>query len=151
MGFQATVVQKKLEEAGFEPKLAFGITAVLERDVVGDVEARLVSREYLDARMAEVRADIAEWRAETKSEIAETKSEVAALRADTKTEISDLRATTRTEIAELRTETRTEIAALRAEMRTEIGALKADLIKWMVTLTFGSTLAVVIAMLRLFK
>jgi hypothetical protein len=45
MVFQATVVQKKLEE----PKLAFGLASVLERDVVDDLESRLVTREYLDA------------------------------------------------------------------------------------------------------
>ena len=38
MPFQATVVQKKLEEAGFETKLAYGIESVLETDVVGELE-----------------------------------------------------------------------------------------------------------------
>jgi hypothetical protein len=69
MAFQATVVQKKLEEAGFEPRLAFGLTAVLERDVVDDLESRLVTREYLDARVAELRADL-------RSEISSLKGEM---------------------------------------------------------------------------
>ncbi len=43
MAFQATVVQRKLEEAGFEPKLAFAIAEVLERDVIPDMKVDLVT------------------------------------------------------------------------------------------------------------
>jgi hypothetical protein len=100
MAFQATLVQKKLEEAGFEPRLAFGLAAVLERDVVDDLESRLVTREYLDARLAEFRADL-----------------------------------------------RVELGTV----RTEISGLKAEMIKWMAGLVGGSTLAIIIALLRLAK
>ena len=105
--FQATVVQKKLEEAGFEPKLAFGLASVLERDVVDDLESRLVTREYLDAKLAELRAEF------------------------------------RTELASVRTEIGT--------VRTEMISLKAEMIKWMAGLVGGSTLAIIIALLRLAK
>ena len=67
MTFQATVVQKKLEEAGFDTKLAYGITAVLERDVVGELEDKVVTKEYfdsrLDAKVAELRAEMIKWMA----------------------------------------------------------------------------------------
>ena len=61
MVFQATVVQKELEEAGFDTKLAYGITAVPERDVVGELEGKVVTKEYLDSRLD---AKVAELRAE---------------------------------------------------------------------------------------
>jgi hypothetical protein len=51
MPFQATVVQKKLEEAGFETKLAYGIASVLETDVVGELENRFVTKEYFDTKL----------------------------------------------------------------------------------------------------
>jgi hypothetical protein len=111
MAFHATVVQKKLEEAGFEPRLAFGLASVLERDVVDDLEVRLVTREYLDARLAELKSEL------------------------------------KTEIASLRTELRTDIGAV----RTDMSGLKAELIKWMTGLVGGSTLAIIIALLRVAK
>jgi hypothetical protein len=62
MPFQATVVQKKLEEAGFETKLAYGIAFVLETDVVGELENRVVTK-YLDAKLAELKVDMIKWMA----------------------------------------------------------------------------------------
>jgi hypothetical protein len=88
MAFQATVVQKKLEEAGFEPKLAYGLTAVLERDVVDDLQSRLVTREYFDARLAELKAEL---RVELRTEIGAVRTEMSGLRAELKTEIAGLR------------------------------------------------------------
>jgi hypothetical protein len=49
MPFQATLVQKRLKEAGFETKLPYGIACVLAIDVVGELENRFISKEYLDA------------------------------------------------------------------------------------------------------
>lgn len=67
MAFQPTAVQKKLEEAGFDSKLAYGLTAVLEADVVRDLEERLVTKEYFDARLAasvaELKAEMIKWMA----------------------------------------------------------------------------------------
>jgi hypothetical protein len=67
MGFQATTVQKKLEDAGFETRLAYGITAVLERDVVGELEDKIVTKDFLDSRLdakiAELLADMIKWMA----------------------------------------------------------------------------------------
>jgi hypothetical protein len=111
MAFQATVVQKKLEEAGFEPRLAFGLASVLERDVVDDLESRLVTREYLDARLAELRAEL------------------------------------RTEIGAVRT----EMSGLRADFKTEIADLRSELIKWMAGFVGGSTLAIILTLLRALK
>jgi ribosomal protein L29 len=136
MPFQATVVQKKLEEAGFEPKLAFGLTAVLERDVVAEAENRFVTREYLDARLAELKAEL--------------KTEISELRTELKTEISELRAELRTEIAALRTEiagVRTEIAGV----RTEMSGLRAELNKWMAGMVGGPTLVIILTLLRVVK
>lgn len=63
MSFQATAVQTKLEDAGFDAKLAYGLTAVLETDVVRGLEQRLVTKDYLDARLAELKMDMIEWMA----------------------------------------------------------------------------------------
>lgn len=63
MSFQATVVQKKLEEAGFDTKLAYGITSVLEAHVVADMEQRLVTKDYLDAKISELKAETIKWMA----------------------------------------------------------------------------------------
>jgi hypothetical protein len=63
MPFQATVVQKKLEEAGFETKLAYGLASVCETEVVGEFENRFVTKEYLDAKLAELKVDMIKWMA----------------------------------------------------------------------------------------
>ncbi|HKZ96724.1 MAG TPA: hypothetical protein VJ045_07060 [Hyphomicrobiaceae bacterium] len=61
MGFQATVVQRKLEEAGFDSKQAYGLTAVLETQVISDLEVRLVTRDHLDAKLAELKVELIKW------------------------------------------------------------------------------------------
>lgn len=91
MTFHATAVQKKLEDAGFDAKLAYGLTAVLEADIVRDLQDRLVTKEYLDL---------------TKEYL------------DTRLE-------------------------------TKLAELKAEMIKWMVGLVGGSTLAILVALFRL--
>jgi len=93
MPFQAAVVQKRLEDAGFESKLAYGLTAVLARDIVGELEAELVTKEYLDACLA----------------------------------------------------------ALRSEFKSELSILKVEVIKWMAGMIVGSTLAIIITLLRIMK
>ena len=114
MPFQATVVQKKLEQAGFDSKLAYGIAAVLESDVVGDLEDRLVTRDYFDARLAELDARMAKFEARIETRLAGFDVKLAGF--DVKL----------------------------AEQKTE-------LIKWMVGLTAGSTLTIILTLLRLVK
>lgn len=63
MAFQATIVQRKLEEAGFDSKQAFGLTSVLETQVIADQETRLVTRDHLDAKLAELKVDLIKWMA----------------------------------------------------------------------------------------
>ena len=138
MTFQATVVQEKLEEAGFDAKLAFGLTAVLERNVVAEAENRFVTREYLDARLEKLRAEL-------KSDIAEVRAQQDTLRGQ---QAADTRVITG-EIAALRAEMQGEIAALRAEMQGSIAALRGEMIKWFVGIMGGTALAVLLGLLRL--
>ena len=104
MTFQSTIVQKKLEDAGFDPKQALGLAAVLESDVVANLEARFVTREYLDARLAELKAEL-----------------------------------------------KTEIGGIMVALKTEISGIKFEMIKWMAGMIGGSTLAIIVALLRLTK
>ena len=121
MPFQATVVQKKLEQAGFDSKLAYGIAAVLESDVVGDLEDRLVTRDYFDARIAELDARMAKFEARIETRLAGFDVKLAGF--DVKLAGFDVKL---------------------AEQKTE-------LIKWMVGLTAGSTLTIILTLLRLVK
>jgi hypothetical protein len=81
MAFRATAYQKRLEEAGLEPKMALAQAAAMEEFVVSE----LVTKEYLDSRLdafeakfdgklaalrAELKADIAALRGEFKADIA---------------------------------------------------------------------------------
>jgi hypothetical protein len=77
MPFRATAYQKRLEEAGFEPKMAHAQAAAMEEFVISE----LVTKDYLDAKLSEVRSEISALRAELKGEI-------ATLRADFRTEIA---------------------------------------------------------------
>ena len=138
MTFQSTVVQKKLEDAGFEPKLAHGLTAVLEQDIATSSDAKYVTRDYLDNRLGELRS-------ETKIEFAAVRSEISELKA----EVSELRSEFRTEVSELRSELRTEISGLRSETKIEIAGLKAELLKWTFGMVAASTITILIAIIRL--
>lgn len=132
MTFQATVVQEKLEKAGFDARQAYGLAAVLERDVVRELEEKLVTRDYLDARLAELKSEL--------------RTDAASLRTELKTDAASLR----TEFARLQSETKSEIAGLKADMSMH----RAELIKWMVGLTFGAitvNAAIMAAMVRFLK
>lgn len=82
MEFDATVVQRKLEAAGFEPRLACGLTAVLEPHVVPSLQRGWVTREHMEARVAEAVA-------ETKAKMLEQFAELHALHARTDLAIRD--------------------------------------------------------------
>lgn len=109
----------------FSPRNASGIAHAITR-AVESTTAQLVTRDQLDARLAEVKAEIA-----------------------------DLRAELRTENASLRAELRTENASLRAEMRTGNASLRAEMHQlirgqtiWM-TSTMVGTAGVIIAAIKL--
>jgi hypothetical protein len=85
MPFRATAYQKRLEEAGFDPKMALAQAAAMEEFVVSE----LVTRDYLDARLSEVRSEL--------------KGEISALRAELKPDITTLRGDFRAEIAAVET------------------------------------------------
>ena len=143
MTFQATVVQEKLEKAGFDARQAYGLAAVLERDVVRELEEKLVTRDYLDARLAELKSEL---RTDAASLRTELKTDAASLRTELKTDAASLR----TEFARLQSETKSEIAGLKADMSMH----RAELIKWMVGLTFGAitvNAAIMAAMVRFLK
>ncbi|MEL6290425.1 MAG: hypothetical protein AAFQ44_01350 [Pseudomonadota bacterium] len=147
--FQSTVVQKKLEDAGFEPKLAHGLTAVLEQDIAASSDAKYVTRDYLDNRLGEMRSESKIEFAAVRSEITDVKEEVSELRSEVRTEISGLRSELRTEISGLRSELRTEISGLRSETKVEIAGLKAELLKWTFGMIAASTITILIAIIRL--
>ena len=134
MTFQATVVQKKLEEAGFEPKLAFGITAVLERDVVDDLETKLVTKEYLDARLAELRGDMRADLSDLRSEMSKMQGEMSKFQAEMRNDISRQQA---------------DMGRQQAETRALISELRSEMIKWFVAIVGGVGVTVLLAVLRM--
>ena len=138
MTFQATVVQKKLEEAGFEPKLAFGITAVLERDVVDDLETRLVTKEYLDARLAEMRAEI-------RSETSKLQAQMSKLQGDLQSDMSKMQGGLQSDMSKLQA----EMSKMQAETRVLISELRSEMIKWFVAIVGGVGVTVLLAVLRM--
>jgi chromosome segregation ATPase len=71
-----------------------------------------VTKEFVRAEIAGVRAEIADLRGELHTEIAGVRAEIADLRGELHTEIAGVRA----EIADLRGELHTEIAGVRAEI-----------------------------------
>lgn len=137
MTFQATIVQEKLEEAGFDAKLAFGLTAVLERNVVAEAENRFVTREFLDARLEKLRAELKSDNAELKSEL---KSDIAGLKAGLAELKGGLEATKAQQAA--------DTATIRGELTSGLAALRAEMIKWFVGIMCGTALAVLLGLLR---
>jgi hypothetical protein len=115
MAFRATAYQKRLEEAGFDPKMAHAQAAAMEEFVVSE----LVTRDYLDAKLSEARSEL--------------KGEISGLRGDLKGEISALRV-----------ELKGDIATLRGDFRAEIAAVETRLIRWMVGSVGGAALAVIL-------
>jgi len=104
--------------------------------------------------LAEVRAEVSEFRAEAKGEIAklraEMKGDMAELRAELKGDMAELRAELKGDIAELRAETKGEIGTLRAEMRAEIKGLGAALSERMDRIADRTLIRVTVAMAGLF-
>jgi len=80
--------------------------------------------------LAEVRAEVSEFRAEAKGEIAklraEMKGDMAELRAEMKGDMAELRAELKGDMAELRVELKGEIAGLRAELKGDISELRSE-------------------------
>jgi hypothetical protein len=70
MAFRATAYQRRLEEAGFEPKMAYAQAAAMEEFVVSE----MVTKDHLDGKLSELRSelktDIATLRSEFKAELA---------------------------------------------------------------------------------
>jgi len=159
MTFQSTIVQKKLEEAGFETGLAHGLTAVLEQDVIATADNKFVTSDYLDNKlgilrselktdMAELRGDLRDLRSELKGDIAELRSEVRSecgkLRGELHAEIGGLHA----EIGGLRGELHSETSKLGGSLRAEISAFKTEMLRWMIGLIVGATLTILVTLPR---
>lgn len=96
----------------------------LKKQAINDVRAEFVTKDFLKAEIAEVRAElkaeIAEVRAELKAEIAELKAEIVEVRA---------------EIAEVKR----ELSAQIADVRIELQQSKVDILKWV----FGMQVATI--------
>lgn len=128
------------------PRNASAIAHAITRAIEATT-SQLVTRDQLDARTAELRADIAELRAELRTEIGSVRGEIAELRAEMRTEIGSVRG----EIAELRAEMRTEIASVRTEianLRAEMHQLIRAQTLWMTTTMIG-TAGLIIAAIKL--
>ena len=148
MPFQATAVQRKLEDAGFDKRQAYAITEVLESNVVEDLEQRLVTKDYLDARLSELRGELRTDIAAFKSEL---KSEIAGSRSEFKSEIGSLRSEIKSEVSTLRAEFKGERLTLRSELRDEMSAFRFEILKWTFAMVSASTIAIILAMVRLAK
>jgi hypothetical protein len=88
---------RDMERVGFAPEQARGMAEALDKALSTDP---LVTRDYLRAELAELRADM-------RAELAELRAELGGVRA----------------------EIRGEIGGLRTELRGEIGELRAEMIK----------------------
>jgi septal ring factor EnvC (AmiA/AmiB activator) len=99
-------IARDLKASGLTEPQAEALARIFKVRFEAD-RGELVTRDYLDARLADLRAEIGELRSEMRTEIASV----------------------RTEIAELRTELRTETAVLRTEIRTEVAGLRTELAK----------------------
>lgn len=132
MGFQATIVQKKLQDAGFDARQALTIASVLETDVVADLDERLVTRAHFDAA-----------RAQTDAKIAELAANMVAMEARIEKRLAGFES--RMAAFESR------MSSFDAKLDMRIAELRAEMIKWMVGLVAGSTLTIILAMLRLVK
>ncbi len=126
MAFRATSYQQTLEEGGVSPEAARAHTRAMEEFVVSEV----VTREYLDARLDQLRSEF--------------KMDITELRG----EISDLRSEVKTDIAELRNEVKADITGLRSEVNTKIAELETRLVRWMVG-SMAATITILFTLLRL--
>lgn len=70
MPFRATAYQKRLEEAGFEPKMAYAQTAAIEEFVVSELVTSDEMRNRLDAFEVKLDAKLAALRSEIKTDLA---------------------------------------------------------------------------------
>jgi hypothetical protein len=70
MPFRATASQKRLEEAGFEPKMAYAQAAAMEEFVVSELVTTDQFNARLDALELKLDAKLAALRAELKAELA---------------------------------------------------------------------------------
>jgi hypothetical protein len=129
MAFRATAYQKRLEEAGFEPKMAHAQAAAMEEFVVSE----LATRDYLDAKLSEVRSELKATRDYLDAKLSEVRSELKG------------------EISALRAELKGDIATLRGDLRAEIAGVETKLVRWMVGSVGGAALAIILTVLRLTK
>lgn len=144
MALTAPEITEDLQaRTSFSARDASGVVYTISR-MLQDGTANLVTRDQLDARVAELTSQINGSKAELKGEVAELRSEIktglASVRADVagvRGEMADLRsgvgvefANVRKEMAEHRSGGGIEFANVRAEIagvRGEISAAKADL------------------------
>ena len=118
--FDTLATVEKLTEAGVERRQAEAIATSVRDAVSGGAATRM--------DIAELRADIAGFRADIRIGIAESRAEtriaIAECRAGMKVGIAECRAGTKTGIAESRGKIETGIAELRGAIETEFAALK---------------------------
>jgi hypothetical protein len=133
MAFRATASQKRLEEAGFEPKMAHAQAAAMEEFVISE----LVTREYLDAKLSEAHSEF--------------KGELSALRAEVKGDLATLRSELKGDLGALRSELKGDLGTLRGDLRAEIAAAETRLIRWMVGTVGGAALAMILTLMRVMR
>ena len=128
-------VSHSLTAAEFTPAQAAAITAAVQQAAE---HSDHVTTDQFKAGLAELRTEVAGYRAEVTVQIADVAGQIAEQRADT--------AEVRTEIANLDTRLSTQIAEVRTEVagvRTAVANLETKLIRWMVgTVIATATLTV---------
>ncbi len=116
------------------------------------IEERMARLEAVYEHLA-TKSDIAELRGEMKADNAalrgEMKADIAELRNEMKSDNAALRSEIKADIAELRNEMKADNAELRGEMKADMANMRAyfaerenRMIRWMVSLTLGTVVAV---------
>ncbi len=132
-------IARELNSAGVEWEQAQVHAEVITTSVNGALE-QVATKEFVNSKNAEVRAEIAEVRAEiteVRAEITEVRAEITEVRA----EITEVRAEMQTGFAEVRAEMQTGFAeanAKNAELRAENKASQLQQLRWIV----GTILAI---------
>ncbi|MEL6297730.1 MAG: hypothetical protein AAFQ45_04080 [Pseudomonadota bacterium] len=76
MAFHSCIAQKKLKDAGVDPALAHGLTAILEQTVVATAADKLVTRDDLHNRLGELLSDVKSDSAALRGALGDFKSEL---------------------------------------------------------------------------
>ena len=147
MAFQATVVQRKLEKAGFDPAQALELASILEIDVVDHVEQTTVDRVYLDARLDQMQGKLDSRFAAIDAKFANVDARITSVesRLEGRMERGFAEVDGRFVALECRMEARF------AKLDATLAEFRSDIIRWMIGMIGGGMLATLLTVLRFLK